>query len=44
MSDSIFDSLPDGILTGIRSLGWTEPLPVQEKVIPAMREGHDLIV
>ena len=44
MSESIFDTLPDGILAGIQSLGWTQPLPVQEKVIPAMREGHDLIV
>ncbi len=44
MSDSLFDELPEDVQHGIRSLGWTRPMPVQEKVIPAMREGHDLIV
>ncbi|MDJ0869143.1 MAG: DEAD/DEAH box helicase, partial [Myxococcota bacterium] len=29
---------------GIRDLGWSEPMPVQARVIPVMREGHDLIV
>jgi len=44
MSDSIFDDLPEDVQQGIRTLGWSQPMPVQEKVIPAMREGHDLIV
>jgi ATP-dependent RNA helicase DeaD len=44
MSDSIFDELPEDVQQGIRTLGWSQPLPVQEKVIPAMREGYDLIV
>jgi ATP-dependent RNA helicase DeaD len=44
MSDSFFDELPEDVQQGIRTLGWSQPMPVQEKVIPAMREGHDLIV
>ena len=44
MSDSIFDDLPEDVQQGIRTLGWSQPMPVQEKVIPAMRSGRDLIV
>ncbi|HEY5658487.1 MAG TPA: DEAD/DEAH box helicase [Myxococcota bacterium] len=44
MSDSLFEELPEDVQQGIRALGWSRPMPVQEKVIPAMREGHDLIV
>ena len=44
MSDSLFDELPEDVQQGIRTLGWTRPMPVQEKVIPAMRAGGDLIV
>jgi ATP-dependent RNA helicase DeaD len=40
----IFPDLPDVIAQGIRDLGWTEPMPVQEKVLPLMRQGRDLIV
>jgi ATP-dependent RNA helicase DeaD len=40
----LFDELPEPIREGIRSLGWSAPMPVQERVIPAMREGGDLIV
>ena len=44
MGSSLFDELPDAIQTGIRDLGWTQPMPVQERVVPLMREGRDLIV
>lgn len=40
----IFPDLPDVIAQGIRDLGWIEPMPVQEKVLPLMRQGRDLIV
>ena len=46
MSDELqnFDSFPEEILQGIRELGWTDPMPVQSRVIPLMRGGKDLIV
>jgi ATP-dependent RNA helicase DeaD len=44
MGSSLFDELPDDIQTGIRDLGWTQPMPVQERVVPLWREGRDLIV
>lgn len=44
MSDNIFEELPEDIQAGIRELGWTTPMPVQARVLPAMREGDDLIV
>jgi ATP-dependent RNA helicase DeaD len=40
----IFTDLPEAIAQGIRDLGWTQAMPVQEKVLPLMREGRDLIV
>ena len=40
----IFRELPEEVQRGIRDLGWSEPMPVQSKVIPLMREGADLIV
>jgi ATP-dependent RNA helicase DeaD len=40
----IFASQPEAVQNGIRDLGWSEPTPVQEKVLPAMIEGRDLIV
>ena len=40
----LFASLPEPIQQSIRDLGWTKPTPVQEKVLPAMRSGRDLIV
>jgi ATP-dependent RNA helicase DeaD len=40
----IFATLPEGIQDGIRDLGWSEPMPVQAKVLPPMAEGRDLIV
>jgi ATP-dependent RNA helicase DeaD len=42
--DELFPDLPETIQRGIRDLGWSEPMPVQAKVIPAMRERCDLIV
>jgi ATP-dependent RNA helicase DeaD len=44
MDTNLFDELPDEIRAGVRELGWSKPMPVQERVIPEMREGHDLIV
>jgi ATP-dependent RNA helicase DeaD len=40
----IFSSQPEAVQNGIRDLGWSEPTPVQEKVMPPMAEGRDLIV
>jgi len=42
--ESIFRELPEDVQRGIRDLGWSRPMPVQEKVVPAMRSGRDLIV
>ncbi|HKA13995.1 MAG TPA: DEAD/DEAH box helicase, partial [Myxococcota bacterium] len=42
--ESLFDSLPDPVRRGIASLGWTQPMPVQARVVPLMRAGTDLIV
>ena len=39
-----FDQLPEALQAGIRSLGWKDPMPVQARVIPLMRERRDLIV
>ena len=39
-----FDSFSEGIRAGIEELGWSEPMPVQRRVIPVMRNGRDLIV
>ena len=35
----VFSSLPDDIKKGIEELGWTQPMPVQEKAIPKMKAG-----
>jgi ATP-dependent RNA helicase DeaD len=40
----LFSGLSEPILRSIRDLGWTRATAVQEKVIPQMRAGHDLIV
>ncbi|MCZ6464051.1 MAG: DEAD/DEAH box helicase [Proteobacteria bacterium] len=40
----LFADLPEEIQSSLRDLGWTEPMPVQAKAIPLMREGGDLIV
>jgi len=46
MSDqpSIFDELPEPLQRAVSDLGWTRPMPVQQKVVPIMRSGRDLIV
>ena len=41
---SVFPDLPDDIQAGIRDLGWSEPMPVQARVLPLFAEGKDLIV
>ncbi|MGE4653130.1 MAG: DEAD/DEAH box helicase [Myxococcota bacterium] len=41
---NVFEELPEIIREGIHDLGWTQLMPVQEQVLPVMREGHDLIV
>ena len=35
--------LPGPILRGVRSAGYTTPTPVQQRAIPLILEGHDLI-
>lgn len=44
MSENVFEDLSDELRAGIAELGWTKPMPVQERVLPAMLEGGDLIV
>jgi ATP-dependent RNA helicase DeaD len=39
-----FSSFSEEIQRGIAELGWTEPVQVQQRVIPLMREGRDLMV
>jgi len=39
-----FSDLPEEIQQGVRELRWTRPTPVQERVIPPMTAGRDLIV
>jgi ATP-dependent RNA helicase DeaD len=39
-----FDALSEPLLRSVRELGWSRATAVQEKVIPQMRAGHDLIV
>jgi len=39
-----YPKLPEDIEAGIRDLGWKEPMPVQERVLPLFAEGTDLIV
>jgi ATP-dependent RNA helicase DeaD len=41
---AIFATLAPAVQDGIRDLGWSEPTPVQAKVLPPMAEGRDLIV
>jgi ATP-dependent RNA helicase DeaD len=40
----IFASQPEAVQSGIRDIGWSEPTPVQARVLPPMIEGRDLIV
>ena len=43
-SSDLFDALPEPVARAVGELGWRDPTPVQERVVPVMREGHDLIV
>ena len=36
--------LADPVLRGVRAAGYTQPTPVQEKAIPLILPGHDLVV
>ncbi len=40
----IFADLQESVRRGVSDLGWSEPTPVQARVLPLMREGIDLIV
>ena len=40
----VLAELPDGVLSGIRDLGWTSLMPVQTAVIPFMLASRDLFV
>ncbi len=39
-----FDTFSEAIGKGIAELGWSKPMPVQQQVIPVMREGRDVLV
>ena len=39
-----FAALDEQIQQGVRDLGWSTPTPVQEKTLPIMRTGADMIV
>jgi ATP-dependent RNA helicase DeaD len=41
---SVFDGFSPEIRRGIEDLGWKDPMPVQQRVIPLMLSGRDLIV
>ena len=40
----LFAECAEDVQAGIRDLGWADPMPVQSKTIPLMRDGADLIV
>lgn len=40
----VFKGLSEEIQRSIAELGWIEPMPVQERAIPLMQDGGDLIV
>ncbi len=42
-NNSVFDSIDKRIKEAIAELGYTEPTPIQEKAIPSLLEGRDLI-
>jgi ATP-dependent RNA helicase RhlE len=35
--------LPAPIIKGVRAAGYTEPMPIQQRAIPIILEGHDLV-
>jgi len=44
LPDFQFDQLPETLKKIIAEIGWTAPMPVQQKAIPYMLAGRDLIV
>ena len=38
------EDLPDIVYQAFRAMGWTELMPVQQKAIPYLLEGRELIV
>ena len=40
----LFTELPEDLRDSLRELGWSQPMPVQAKAIPLMRDGGDLII
>jgi ATP-dependent RNA helicase DeaD len=40
----VFADLPEDVRQGVRDLGWSQPTPVQARVLPMMKTGADLIV
>ena len=39
-----FESLSEDLRASVNELGWSDPMPVQARVIPRMRAGKDLMV
>jgi ATP-dependent RNA helicase RhlE len=35
--------LPAPVLKGVRAAGYTQPMPIQQRAIPIILEGHDLV-
>jgi len=44
LPEADLSTLPDKIQTAVKSAGWTKLMPVQEKAIPYLLEGRDVIV
>jgi ATP-dependent RNA helicase DeaD len=44
LPDATVEELPSALHTALRSAGWESLMPVQQKAIPYMLEGRDLIV
>lgn len=38
------DTLPDNLREAVQSIGWTKLMPVQEKAVPYLLDGRDMIV
>lgn len=44
LPDASVDSLPENLRDAVRSIGWTKLMPVQQKAVPYLLEGRDMIV
>ena len=44
LSPATVSTLPDKLREAVESIGWTELMPVQQKAIPYLLDGQDLIV